>query len=100
MSRDGIRVTIHKAQVARAIDEGVRDAIDKVSAKTLANAIRIVPIRSGKLRSSLRREVAKNGKEAFIGSALPYAKHVEQGTSKQAAQPYLKPSLYQARGSA
>jgi hypothetical protein len=98
MSRD-MRVNVHRAELARVVVDGAKKTVDQVSAKTLANAIRIVPIKSGALRASLRREVSKDGREAKIGSSLKYARHVEEGTSRMAAQPYLKPALYQARGS-
>lgn len=75
------------------------DLTEELGRKVLANMVRLTPVKTGKLRRSLRAEVSGSGasKYVLVGSSLPYAKHVDQGTSKMAAQPYLRPALLQAR---
>ncbi len=48
-------------------------------------------IAGGNLRSSLNFSV--EGDEATIGTPVEYAPYVEYGTSRMAAQPYLRPAL-------
>ena len=50
-----------------------------------------VPVKTGTLKRSITHIIKKL--TAFIGSNLNYATHIEMGTTKQEAQPYLLPSL-------
>jgi HK97 gp10 family phage protein len=50
----------------------------------------IVPVDTGRLRNSITHAV--EGKDVFVGSATSYAAHVEYGTIKQKAQPFLRPA--------
>lgn len=50
----------------------------------------IVPVRTHRLKDSITHEV--EDKSVFIGTNVEYAPHVEYGTIKQEAQPYLRPS--------
>jgi len=50
---------------------------------------------TGRLRASITYEI-ETGKDEIIGKVgtnVKYASNVEFGTSKQSAQPYLRPSL-------
>jgi len=51
--------------------------------------------RTGTLQKSIAHEVKREGDQviARIGSKVPYAPHLEFGTRKMAARPYLRPSL-------
>jgi HK97 gp10 family phage protein len=58
----------------------------------------MAPYRTGDLRGSIQSTVdflPGRRVAAFIGSTLDYAGYVELGTSKMAAQPYLRPALAQ-----
>lgn len=59
-------------------------------------ALRLVPVRTGYLRSSIRAEVDAN--EARLVAEAPYAGYVEYGTSKMAARPYMRPAAKLAEG--
>lgn len=50
----------------------------------------ITPVDTGRLRNSITHEV--DGGEVYIGSNVEYAPHVEYGTIKQKAQPFLVPA--------
>lgn len=54
-----------------------------------------VPVKTGELKGSIngRTQRTANGATATVGTNKEYASHVEFGTSRQAAQPYLQPSL-------
>lgn len=59
--------------------------------KITDKAKRIVPIDSGDLRNSIRYTSANH--KYYVGAFEDYASHVELGTSKQAAQPFLRPAM-------
>lgn len=76
-------------------------AIDKLGDGVQKRAKRVAPVKSGDLRRSIRKVTHRDSASkttAEIGSDLDYSSHVERGTSKQAAQPYLRPALYQTTG--
>ena len=50
----------------------------------------ITPVDTGRLRNSITHEV--DGKDVYIGSNVEYAPHVEYGTIRQKAQPFLRPA--------
>ena len=49
------------------------------------------PVDTGRLRNSISWAVLDNS--VYIGTNVEYAPYVELGTSKQKAQPYLKPAV-------
>lgn len=68
------------------------------------NAKRAVPVDTGDLKDSIvvqvetgDRPVLQVGVDSDI-HAVDYGRYVEEGTSRMAAQPYLRPAVYQARG--
>ena len=58
-------------------------------------AKQLCPVDTGRLRSSITNEIGQDseGLVATIGTNVEYAPHVELGTSKMAAQPFLLPAL-------
>lgn len=62
-------------------------------------AKRLAPVDTGRLRSSISRELGRDGQGlvAVIGTNVHYAPHVEFGTVRMRAQPYLRPALDAAR---
>lgn len=80
------------------------DQVAKVlTAKALrveAIAKRLCPVDTGRLRASITSEVGKDsdGLYAVVGSDVEYAGYVEFGTSRNAAQPYLRPALAEVEG--
>lgn len=54
-------------------------------------AILLAPVLTGNLKNSITHRVT--GLTAFVGATADYAAHVEFGTSKQSAQPFLVPAL-------
>jgi len=53
------------------------------------------PYKTGNLRSSLNVEVESsvNEKSVIIGTDVSYAPHLEYGTSKMKARPFLRPAF-------
>ena len=53
---------------------------------------------TGKLVASIAVEMDWSKREAFVGSNLPYAAWLEDGTTKMDARPWLEPALRKNRG--
>lgn len=54
-----------------------------------------VPVDTGRLRQSLTHNLKPDPVNPYVevGTNVEYAKHVEFGTSRQAAKPFLEPAL-------
>ena len=71
-----------------AVDKGVVEAISTVSQRMLDTANRLVPVRTGFLKSSIVLE--ETGKWMFrLVARAPYASYVEWGTSRMAARLFM-----------
>lgn len=54
------------------------------------------PVDTGRLRGSISTDLSQiNSYEASVGTNVEYAVHVEYGTHKQSAKPYLRPAYNQ-----
>lgn len=62
-------------------------------------ARRLCPVLTGRLRSSIsmRTGVDTEGPFVEVGTDVEYAPHVEFGTVRMRAQPFLRPALEQVR---
>jgi HK97 gp10 family phage protein len=65
-------------------------------AEQMAKAL--VPVQTGRLRDSITSEV--EGDTAIVSANTEYALFVELGTRNMAAQPFLRPAMLAAAGSA
>jgi len=71
-----------------ALDKGVVEAVQTVSERMLDTANRLVPVRTGFLKSSIVLE--ETGKWTFrLIARAPYASYVEWGTSRMAARLFM-----------
>lgn len=78
---------------------------DKLGPRIVENAVRLVPVLSGDTRDSINYEVTRDGERCslIVGvdqgiRGVDYALFLEDGTSIMAAQPFLRPAVYQAKG--
>lgn len=100
----GTYVRIDEAGLARLLEseEGpvAKDLLRRLI-KVERAAKRLCPVDTGRLRSSithdpdLRRD--EQGLYGVVGTNVEYAPHVEFGTSRMRAQPFLRPALDAAR---
>lgn len=83
------------AGVSGAIDRGVNETADQV----VTTAQQRVPVDTGALRTSIEKFGAAGTGERTVeaGQSLDYAPHVEYGTDRQAAQPFMTPAAEQHR---
>jgi len=89
-------VKFYTDEVINFYDEKVEDAVERACRLVEADAKKDAPVDTGRLRASIRIEVERIEKdivEGKVGTNVNYARYVEFGTSKQSAQPYLRPAL-------
>lgn len=89
-------VTANLAKAAEAIEGAVGDAVRKAAMEVERDAEINCPVDTGTLRGSISAE-EKDPLHFEVGTNVEYAAHVEFGTSKMAAQPYLEPAAETAR---
>jgi len=65
--------------------------LDVVGADMVDLSRSIVPVDTGALRESIYHRPA--GLELEFGATMDYASHIEFGTSRARAQPYMRPAL-------
>lgn len=66
----------------------------EVVPRVVADAQRRAPFRTGRLRRSIGSR--RTADSVIIEATADYAAYVELGTSKMAAQPFLRPALFKA----
>lgn len=85
----------------RALVPRVRNEVRQRVAEALllieTDAKLFAPVDTGRLRSSIHAETASDGLSGTVGTNVEYADHVEFGTSRQRAQPFLFPAYEKNR---
>jgi len=98
--------------IPEALEEAALTALDEAVEDGVERAKQIVPVDTGALRKSIRKEPSPHREQdSYIagitaggggvtnprtGREVDYAAYVEYGTSRAPAQPYLRPSLRHA----
>lgn len=91
-----------KQDNTKAVVDGISSAIgvalEKVGLVCEGYAQQLCPVDTGNLRGSITHQVAKSEKAVYVGTNVEYAPYVELGTSRQQAQPYLRPAAQDHMG--
>ena len=100
-----MRITGDKAVIA-----GLNRVGNAVGSKAIMPALRAaalipqnaakesVPVLTGTLKRTMHQEDVQGQLAVTVGTDVPYAEHVEFGTSKMPARPYLRPALDENKG--
>jgi len=86
-----VRLTDNSKAILAAIPVAEDRALEKIGMVAEGYAQKACPVDTGLLRDSIMHYVEED-KTVLIGTAIEYAPFVEFGTSKQKAQPYLRPA--------
>lgn len=78
--------------IKAASDEAIARALEMCGMLAEGYAAMKCPVDTGRLRNSITH-APENKYTEVIGTNVEYAAYVECGTSRQRAQPYLKPAL-------
>lgn len=90
---DGVSVIQDNTeQVVDGIDSAIGVALEKIGLLAENYAEKKCPVDTGNLRGSITHEVDAGDDAVYIGTNVDYAPHVELGTSRQKAQPFLRPA--------
>lgn len=79
-------------QAADGIGSAIGAALEEIGLLAENYAARRCPVDTGNLRGSITYEVDAGGNAVYIGTNVEYAPYVELGTSRQKAQPFLRPA--------
>ena len=75
------------------VKNGLKDAVKQCAFAIERDAKKNCPVDTGRLRASITTDTTKiDDYEATVGTNIEYATHVEYGTRKQSAKPYLRPA--------
>lgn len=77
--------------VISKLRQAIHRALVKIGLVAEGYAKRLCPVRTGRLRNSIT--FYTDDDTVTIGTNVEYAQCVEEGTSKQKAQPYLRPAV-------
>ena len=83
----------HKDEVLQQLSRAVATALETCGLLGEGYAKKICPVDTGRLRNSISHTVREDEQAAYIGTNVEYAPHVELGTVRQRAQPYLGPAV-------
>jgi hypothetical protein len=100
MGRNSATIKVIKIASGAILEGDIVRAMGNVERLMTKRAKRIVPKRTWALHDTIAGRVEKRrGKVTAItkagGGKVGYATHVERGTSRAKAQPYLRPALLQ-----
>lgn len=79
-------------EIAEAIAKQTAAALETVGLLAEGYAKKKCPVDTGRLRNSITHTVDSTMLEAYIGTNVEYAPHVELGTRHMDAQPFLRPA--------
>jgi len=85
------KFTDNTDKVMAEIERLSEQKLTKAALMVERTAKQLVPVKTGTLRRSITHKVEKN--KAIVGSNIEYAPHIEMGTVKMSAQPFLRPAL-------
>lgn len=88
-------VSVRQDNIGQAVD-GIESAIgvalEEIGLLAENYAARKCPVDTGNLRASITHEVDAGDGAVYVGTNVEYAPYVELGTSRQKAQPFLRPA--------
>lgn len=90
---DGVSVVRdNTGQAADGIGSAIGAALEEIGLLAEGYAAERCPVDTGNLRGSVTHAVDAAGNAVYIGTNVEYAPYVELGTSRQGAQPFLRPA--------
>lgn len=90
---DGVSVIQDNTeQAVDGIGSAIGAALEEIGLLAENYAAKRCPVDTGNLRGSITYEVDAGDSAVYIGTNVEYAPYVELGTSRQKAQPFLRPA--------
>lgn len=93
MAVDGVTVNEDNTEeVSQGIVRAIDRALEEIGLAAEGYAKRACPVDTGNLRNSITHAVEGSEDAVYVGTNVEYAPYVEMGTSRTAAQPFLRPA--------
>ena len=87
----------HPDNLLAELETKYETTLNQVGDMVRDDAKSTVPVQTGALKASIRKEVKMTERAAYVGSDLYYSVYVELGTSRQEGQPFLRSALDKAQ---
>ena len=81
-----------RKEIVNQKNNAIERAFEAIGMQAEGYAKTLCPVDTGNLRNSISHEYVESEDAEYIGTNVEYAPFVELGTSRQKAQPFLKPS--------
>lgn len=88
-------INIDKAKAEQIAKDLAKPYVDKIAEAIAEDARASCPVDTGELRDSI--EIGRDGDTVTVSATAGHALVVEFGSKHTAAQPFLRPALYQKR---
>ena len=85
-----VKITDNSEKILNALRGAKPRALEKIGLVAEGYAKKLCPVDTGTLRKSITHTT--DDEAAYVGTNVEYAPAVELGTSRQKAQPYLRPA--------
>ena len=86
-----VKFVSYRPEIVDGVQGATNRALEIIGGKAESYAKALCPVDTGRLRNSITH-VQMDEETEVIGTNVEYAPHVELGTYKQRAQPYLRPA--------
>lgn len=86
-----VKFVSYRSEIVDGVQGATNRALEIIGGKAESYAKALCPVDTGRLRNSITH-VQMDEETEVIGTNVEYAPHVELGTYKQRAQPYLRPA--------
>ena len=83
----------HPDNLLAELETKYETTLNQVGDMVRDDAKSTVPVQTGALKASIRKEVDMAEKATYVGSDLDYSVYVELGSSKREAKPFLRSAL-------
>jgi HK97 gp10 family phage protein len=84
--------------MSKYTQEQAEDMVARATLATEDQAVELAPVDTGNLRGSISHRFA-GSLEGVVFTPVEYAPHIEYGTRKMRAQPYMRPAVDEVRRS-
>ena len=91
------KLVLKTEKLSKLANKIVKEVVNESALEIGTMAMKLCPVDTGRLRSSIHPTFFLNHMAADIGTNVFYAPHVEFGTSRQRAQPFLFPAFEMER---
>ena len=85
------------SEIEDRYEKRAKNAVSKSTQLMEAQAKALASVQTGYLRMNIKTYIEEGGLRGKVISHANYSQHVENGTSKQEAQPYMAPAYFKAK---